>query len=124
MKKLLKIFAVSVSLLTSVVSFSQAPTWENSPESPDLNFFSIVDTTEHYFDSTGLDSIPGTDYKKYKRWEYTFRNISGSPTKPGDFSEANKEMFAIFNDPSLICNGSATYPNSWNFIGHSKTDGS
>ncbi len=121
-KILRKMVILAGFLLVGTSTYCQAPSWGGSIPSSNLNYYDIVSQTQAYFDSTGLDTVPHSGYKDFKRWEYTFKNL-GSGTSNGGFQDANTAMAVLFQNSNLICNGSTFYPNNWEFVGHNKTTG-
>jgi len=128
MKKsiLTKIAIVAGLLLLGITNYGQIPSWGGSSPSSTMNYYDIVSQTQAHFDSTGLDTVPHSGYKDFKRWEYSFKNLSNSNSTsisdPGGFSTANTAMATLFNDQSLICNGNSLFPNAWEPSGYDYND--
>ncbi|MFK7971847.1 MAG: T9SS type A sorting domain-containing protein [Bacteroidia bacterium] len=99
---------------------AQAPDYNHLSWQPNANFNTIANATQHYYDSTGTDTVKGSGFKQFKRWESFWGARVGDNTNSGSFQPAF-EAFAEYANSPIVCNGSS-YNEQWQFIGHSSTE--
>lgn len=99
---------------------AQAPDYNHMSLQPNADFYTIRNATKHYYDSTGLDTVNGSGYKQFKRWESFWSTRVGDNTNPGSFQNSF-EAFAALASTTNLCNG-GTYNEQWQFIGHNTTE--
>ena len=66
MKKIISTILATWAYCTVV---AQAPDYNHLSLQPNADFYSIRNATQNYYDSTGLDTVKGSGYKQFKRWE-------------------------------------------------------
>jgi photosystem II stability/assembly factor-like uncharacterized protein len=101
-------------------SQSQIPDYKVMMFDSTLNFDSICKITQHYFDSTGLDTIPHSGYNSFKRWEIFWKPRVGNSENLGSFQPALEAFTELVTTPT-ICNG-GSFSEDWTFVGHSVTE--
>lgn len=108
-----------IVILTAFSSFGQVPDYNHLAHKPNANFDSIAKITQHYFDSTRLDTVARSGYKQFKRWEWFWKTRVGNETNPGSFQPAIESLAAILN--ANLCSGN-TYNENWTYLGHNETE--
>lgn len=99
-----------------LTSFAQAPDYIYMSHQDSSDFYAIRNITQSYFDSTGLDTVQGSGYKQFKRWESFWQNRVGNEYNHGSF-QPSIESFAQFAMATNKCAG-GTNGDQWQFIGH------
>lgn len=100
---------------------AQAPYWGGDSIPNAINYYNSVELQESYYDSTGLDTVSGSGYKSFHRFQSAIGLLAGGVIDHGGLTLANSELKTLFSTPNLICNGNPNFPQKWEFVGHRET---
>jgi hypothetical protein len=117
MKKIISIILATWAYCSVV---AQAPDYNHLSLQPNADFYTIRNATQHYYDSTGLDTVQGSGYKQFKRWESFWTTRVGDNSNAGSFQNTFESFAAFATNPNLCSGG--TYNEQWQFIGHNTTE--
>ncbi|PCJ65666.1 MAG: hypothetical protein COA58_09685 [Bacteroidetes bacterium] len=114
MKKILLLCLIGFSYFSC---FAQAPF---DSVTTGLTFQQISYQIDSILSNQGQDTSATSTYKEYQRWDRFWSNRIGASSIDADMASLNGALLALYDDRTIICDGSPSYPNSWKFSGHTE----